>query len=131
MEGGVGEDGVELGLVGEGLGLVVVDCEGLRAFLCEGSSRFDHGGGGVDSCEDGSGGGELLGEGSVATAYVEDVFAGLRGEEGDYGGGHGGYEASVGGVGGGVPGLASGLCFGGHAFIVRLCGGIRQLHKDY
>ena len=37
--------------------------------------------------EDGSGGGELLGEGSVAAADVEDMFAGLGGEEIDYCGG--------------------------------------------
>ena len=33
--------------------------------------------------DDGSGGGELFGEGSVAAAEVEDFFAGFGVEEGD------------------------------------------------
>ncbi len=109
--------------------------EGVSAFLCAGLGGGDHGGGGVRSGEDGSGGGEPLGEGSVAAAYVEDVFAGFGGEEVDYSGGEVGYEAAVGGVVGGVPGLAGGCgCFvggGGHGSIVRLFGGMRQQDKDY
>ena len=66
----------------------------------------EHGGGGVDAYDDGSGGGELFGEGSVAAAEVEDLFAGLGVEEGDDFGGEVGDEAAVGGVGFGVPGLA-------------------------
>ena len=55
VEGGVGEDGVELLVVGEGGGVVMFDLETTYTGGCE------HGGGGVDAGEDGSGGGELLG----------------------------------------------------------------------
>ena len=66
----------------------------------------DHGGGGVDTGEDSAGGGDGLGEGTVAAADIEDVLAGLRGEESDDTGGEIGDEAAVDGVGCGVPGLA-------------------------
>ena len=68
----------------------------------------DHGGGGVDTGEDGSGGGELFGEGSVAAAEVENAFAGLGSEEIDYTGGEIRDETAVGGVGFGVPCLSDG-----------------------
>ena len=100
VKGGVGEDGVELMVVGERGGVVMLDME--VAFAGGG----EHGGGGVDAGDDGSGGGELFGEGSVAAAEVEDLFAGLGVEERDYAGGEVGDEAAVGGVGLGVPGLA-------------------------
>ena len=127
VEGGVGEDGVELLVEGEGGGIVLLDVE---VALTGGG---EHGGGGVDTSDDGAGGGELLGEGAVAAAEVEDVFAGLRGEESDDTGGEGGDESAVGGVGFGVPGLAGGgdgLGFGGrHGFIVRCRARICQLDK--
>ena len=79
-----------------------------------------------DAGEDSAGGGELFGEGAVAAAEIQDVFAGLGGEESDDVGGEGGDEAAVGGVGFGVPGLAGfglGSCVRGgrgrHEDIVR------------
>jgi len=99
VEGGVGEDRIELVLVGERFDRVVVYREAAS------SGCSDHGGRGVDAGEDGSGGGELLGESSVSAACIEDVFAGLWIEQGDDGGGEVCDEASVGGVGVGVPGL--------------------------
>ena len=78
VEGGVGEDGIELVFVGQVGGVVVVDVEIAQA------GCGDHGGGAVDSGKDGPGGGELFCEGSVTAAEVEDSFAGLRGEEIDY-----------------------------------------------
>ncbi len=49
----------------------------------------------------------MFGQGAVAAADVEDVFAGYGREEIDDSGGESGDEAAVGGVGRGVPGLAS------------------------
>ncbi len=125
VEGCVGEDGVEPGFVGEALGGVEVDLEAADDAASTGGG--DHGGGDVDSGEDGAGGGELLGEGSVTTAEIEDALAGLRVEEGDDSGGEVGDEASVGGVGVCVPDLAGGAGWsdgrGGlllHVSIVRM-----------
>lgn len=64
MEGGVGEDGVESVFVGEIGRVVLLDS---KTALAGGG---EHGGRGVDTEDDGSGGGELLGEGSVAAAEV-------------------------------------------------------------
>jgi len=102
VEGGVGEDGVELLVVREAGCALQLDVEIAQA------GSGEHGGGAVHAEEDGSGGGELLGEGAVAAAEIEDGFAGLWGEEIDYRGGEVGYEAAVGGVGVGVPGLEDG-----------------------
>jgi len=64
----------------------------------------------VDAGDDGSGGGELFGESTVTAAEIEDLFAGLGVEEGDYVGGEGGDEAAIGGdVGADVLTLAINL----------------------
>ena len=117
MEGGVGEDGVELMLVRESGGLSLFDVEVPLAGCGE------HGGGGVDSEDNGTVFGELFGEGSIAAAKVEYVLAGLGIEEGYDFGGEVGDEAAVGGVGFGVPGL-TGFPVVAHGAIVRLCDGL-------
>jgi hypothetical protein len=131
VEGGVGEDGVELLVIGEGGGVVLLDVEAV------GMGGGEHGGGGVDAGEGGSGGSELLGESAVAAAEVEDVFAGLWGEESDDVSGERGDEAAVGGVGFGVPGLR-GLGAGGvwgdggvHNIIVHLEKQVREEDKNF
>jgi hypothetical protein len=93
----------------------------------------EHDGRGVDSGDEGSSGGELFGEGAIAAAEIEDLFAGLGVEEGDYVGGEGGYEAAVGGVGFGVPGLAGLLIGGGgvHGSIVCLSREVREEDKNF
>ena len=83
VEGCVGEDRVESGLVGEAFSGVLVDDEATAD--AAGAGGGDHGGGGVDPGEDGTGGGELLGQGAVTAAEVEDALAGLGVEEGDDG----------------------------------------------
>lgn len=103
VKGSVGEDGVELVLVRQVFDAVVVDAEATGD--AAGARGGDHVGRGVDACEDGSGGGKLFGERSVAAAYVEDVFSGLSGQEIDDSGGQGGDKAAIGGVGGSAPGL--------------------------
>jgi hypothetical protein len=131
VEGGVGEDGVELLVVGEGGGVVLLDVEAV------GMGGGEHGGGGVDAGEDGSGGSELPGESAVAASEVEDVFAGLWGEESDDVSGESGDEAAVGGVGFGVPGLrgpgvGGGWGYGGvHRIIVHLEKQIREEDKNF
>jgi len=77
VEGSVGEDRVELLIVGEGGGVVLLD---LQIALAGG---FEHGRRRVDACDDCAGGDELLGESAIAAAKIEDVLAGLGGEEGD------------------------------------------------
>jgi hypothetical protein len=130
VEGGVGEDGVELVPVGQIGGAVMVDDQIALAGCC------DHGGGGVDPGDDGSGGGELLGEGPVAAAQVEDVLAGLGREEIDYAGGEVGDETAVGGVGFGVPGLSGGArvglgCRVFHILIVSWVCWLREQNKYF
>jgi hypothetical protein len=128
VEGGVGEDGVELVVEGKGGGVVKLDVEIALA------GGGEHGGGGVYADEDGSGGGELLGEGAVATAQVEYSFAWLWVEECDDIGGESGDEAAVGGVGFGVPGLAGLGLRGGlvcaHKWIVCCCERMREEDKN-
>ncbi len=80
--------------------------------------------------DDGSGGGELFGEGSVAAAEVEDLFAWLRVQEFNDSGGEVGDEAAVGGVGFGVPGLAC-SCWRGHGCIVSFVRAMREEDKNF
>ena len=68
-------------------------------------------------------------EKAATTAEIQDLFAGLGVEEGEYVGGEGGDEAAIGGVGFGVPGLAGFGC-GGHRCIVRLSGDMREEDKN-
>ena len=79
--------------------------KGVADAEARGAGGLGHGGGEVAAGDDRSGGGELLSEGAIAAAEVEDVLAGLRVQEFGDGGSEGGDEAAVGGVGGGVPGL--------------------------
>jgi hypothetical protein len=116
VEGCVGEDGVELVFVGEVGRVVLLDIEIARA------GGGEHGRRGVDAEDVGSGSGELFGEGSVAAAEIEDLFAGLGVQEFNDSGGEVGDEAAVGGVGIGVPGLAC-SCWRGHGGIVSLAEG--------
>jgi len=117
VEGGVGEDSVKLVVVGEGGGVVLFDCKAGGAIEGALAGRGEHGGGGIDAGDDGSGGGELFGESTIAAAEVEYALAGLWSEKGDDAGGERGYEATVGGVGFSVPGLGAG---GFHRIIFRL-----------
>jgi len=99
VERGVREDGVELGVVGK-FGKV-----GVVYFEAASAGSFDHRERGVDSAQDCSGLGELLGECAVAASGVEDVLAGLGVEQRDDGGPEGCDEAAVDGVAGAIPGL--------------------------
>ena len=129
VEGGVGEDGVELLMVRECGGVVLFEGQAAGAVEIALAGGGEHGGRGVDAADDGSVGGELFGKGAVAAAEVEDLFSGLGVQEGDDVGGEGGDEAAVGGVGFGVPGLA-GFGSGGHALIVRLSREMREEDKN-
>ena len=129
VEGGVGEDCVELVIVGQCGGIVLCQIEAAGAMQVALAGGVEHRGRGVDAEDHGSRGGELFGESAVAAAEVEDLLAGLGIEEGDDVGGEGCHEASVSGVGFGVPCLAG---FGGvHASIVFLSGGIREKDKNF
>ena len=123
VECGVGEDGVELLVVGQRGGVVMIQGEACGTVEASFARGGEHGVRGVDAGDDGASGGELLGEGSVATAEIENLFARLWGEESDHVGGESGDEAAVGGVGFGVPGLAgdglSGISVSRHRVIVR------------
>jgi hypothetical protein len=136
VEGGVREDGVELVMVGEGGGVVLLDLEAVCAKVtaCGKETAFagggEHGGGSVDASDDGSDCGELFSEGAVAAAEVEDLFAGLGVQKGDNIGGEGGDEAAVGGVGFGVPGLA-GLVTRVHRIIVPRVMEICEQDKNF
>ena len=89
-------------VISGGGGVVVLDSE---VALMGGG---EHGRRGVDAEDDGSGGGELFGEGAVAAAEIEDGLTGLGVEQIDDPAGEVGDEAAVGGVGFGVPCLT---CF--------------------
>ena len=119
MEGGVGEDGVELVLVWEGGGVVMSEFNAAGAMEVALACGGEHVGRGVYAEGDGSGFSELFGEGSVSAAEVEDLFPGLGLEEGDDFGGEVGDEAAVCCVGFGVPGLA-GLFICAHEFYCAL-----------
>ncbi len=123
VEGCVREDGVELLTVGQGGCVVMLDMQIALA------SRGQHGGRGVYAGDDGSCSGELFGEGAVAAAQVQDLFAGLWVEKHDDFGGEVGDESTVGSVGFGVPGLA-GLGSRGHGLIVRLSREMREEDKN-
>jgi hypothetical protein len=115
VEGRVGKDGVELVMVGEGGGVVLLEGQAVGAALAGGS---EHGARGVYAGDDRSCGGELFGEGAVAAAEVEDLLTGLWREESNDIRGEVGDEAAVGGVGFGVPGLTG--------FLIH-CG---EVHRD-
>jgi len=70
----------------------------------------------------------LFGEGSVAAAEIEDLFAGLGIEEHDYVGGQGCDKAAVGSVGFGVPSLSNP---GAHGGIVSPGGTMREQDKNF
>ncbi len=91
--------------------------------------RGQDGGGGVYAGDDGSCSGELFGEGAVAAAQVQDLFAGLWVEKHDDFGGEVGDESTVGSVGFGVPGLA-GLGSRGQGGIGRLSRERREEDKN-
>ena len=103
VECGVGEDSLELLMVGKRGGVVLLDVEVTLP------SGGEHSGRVVDAGEDGPSCSELFGECSITAADVEDVFAGLRGEESDYFGCKGCDETAVGGVGLSIPGLTDPL----------------------
>ena len=81
MQGGVGEDGVEL----------LVECErgdvaGFELQVRKVGARLGgHGGGAVDAEDAGAGGGDFGGEVAGAAADIEDALAGLGGELGEEG----------------------------------------------
>ena len=78
VEGGVGEDSVELVMVRQGGGVVLLDMEVALA------GGGEHRGRGIDTEEDGTCGGQLFGKSAVSAAKIEDFFTGLRGQEGHY-----------------------------------------------
>lgn len=98
-EGGIEAAG-ECGLRGKIGDAAVQDVEAAS------TGGLNHAGRGIDAGDDGSGGGEFFGEGSVAAADVEDVFPEPWKEEIDDARGKVGHEAAVRGVSRGVPALA-------------------------
>ena len=107
MQDGVGEDGVELGVVGQ-----VADVAGFEREAGEVVAGLgDHGGGTVGTEHLGAGAGDLRGEMAGAAADVEDALAGLGSEEGE----KVAAELPDEGVGGVVE---SGVPVGGHPLIV-------------
>ena len=83
MEGCVREDRVKSGLIGKIFSGVLVDDE--AAADAAGAGCGNHGRGGVDAGEDGSGGGECFRQCAVTAAEVEDALARLGIKEGDDG----------------------------------------------
>lgn len=102
MESGVGEDGVELAGIRQGIGAIKF------YFNVALASGGNHGRRGIDACHISSHGYQFFGESAISATKVENTFAGFGSKQGNHSGCQCRDEAAMGCIGFGIPDLAGG-----------------------